>query len=60
MTKLSKLGELGLLAELESRGLIVDVENDAAQLSGGLIATQDAVVENVHFRLDWIGWRELG
>jgi thiamine-monophosphate kinase len=60
LTKLSKLGELGLLAELESRGLIVDVANDAAQLSGGLIATQDAVVENVHFRLDWIGWRELG
>ncbi len=60
MTRLSKLGELGLLAELEQRGLIVDVTNDAAQLAGGLIATQDAVVENVHFRLDWIGWRDLG
>ena len=33
MTRLSKLGELGLLAELEQRGLIVDVENDAAQLA---------------------------
>ena len=60
MTKLSKLGELGLLAELEERGLIVNVTNDAAQLEGGLIASQDAFVENVHFRLDWIGWRELG
>jgi thiamine-monophosphate kinase len=60
LTRLSKLGELGVLAELERRGLIVGVENDAAQLAGGLIATQDAVVENVHFRLDWIGWRELG
>ena len=60
MTRLSTLGELGLLAELEQRGLIVDVKNDAAQLAGGLIATQDAMVENVHFRLDWIGWRELG
>ena len=60
MTRLSKLGELGLLAELEQRGLIVDVKDDAAQLGGGLIVTQDAIVENVHFRLDWIGWRELG
>jgi thiamine-monophosphate kinase len=60
LTRLSKLGELGLLAELEGRGLIVNVENDAAQLDGGLIVTQDAMVENVHFRLDWIGWRELG
>jgi thiamine-monophosphate kinase len=60
LTRLSKLGELGLLAELEQRGLIVGVENDAAQLAGGLIATQDAMVEDVHFRLDWIGWRELG
>ena len=60
MTRLSRLGELGLLAELERRGLIVDVENDAAQLAGGLVVTQDALVEDVHFRLDWIGWRDLG
>jgi thiamine-monophosphate kinase len=36
------------------------VENDAAQLSGGVVVTQDALVEDVHFRLDWIGWRDLG
>jgi len=60
LTRLSQLGELGLLAELEHRGLIVGVANDAAELGGGLIVTQDAVVEHVHFRLDWIGWRDVG
>ncbi len=58
--RLSELGELGLLAELEQRGLITGVENDAAELAGGLVVTQDALVEGVHFRLDWITWRELG
>lgn len=58
--KLSELGELGLLAELERRSLIVGVAHDAAQLRGGLVATQDALVQNVHFRLDWLGWRDLG
>jgi thiamine-monophosphate kinase len=58
--RLSELGELGLLAELEQRGLIVGVENDAAQLHGGLVVTSDVLVEGVHFRLDWLAWRELG
>jgi thiamine-monophosphate kinase len=58
--KLSELGELGLLAELERRGLVSGVENDAAALAGGLVVTQDALVEGVHFRLDAISWRELG
>jgi thiamine-monophosphate kinase len=57
--RLSELGELGLLAELERRGLIAGVEHDAAQV-GGLVVTQDALVEDVHFRLDWIGFRDLG
>jgi thiamine-monophosphate kinase len=60
LTKLSQLGEVGLLAELERRGLIANVEHDAALLHDGLVVTQDALVENVHFRLDWIDWRELG
>jgi thiamine-monophosphate kinase len=60
LTKLSQLGELGLLAELERRGLIANVEHDAALLRDGLVVTQDALVENVHFRLDWLDWRELG
>jgi thiamine-monophosphate kinase len=65
LTRLSELGELGLLAELERRGLIAGVEHDAATLDAPphgetLVATQDALVENVHFRLDWIDWRALG
>jgi thiamine-monophosphate kinase len=58
--RLSQLGELGLLAELERRGLITGVENDAAELAGGIVVTQDTLVEGVHFRLDWLSWRELG
>ena len=59
MTRLSSLGELALLEELERRGLIVGVEHDAAQL-GGLVLTQDALVEDVHFRLDRLSWGDLG
>ena len=58
--KLSEIGERGLLAELERRGLIRDVENDAAELDDGLVVTQDALVEGVHFRRELLCWRELG
>jgi thiamine-monophosphate kinase len=58
--RLSELGELGLLYELEQRGLVMGIENDVAELDGGRIVTQDALVEDVHFRLDWISWHELG
>jgi len=57
---LAELGELGLLAELERRGLARGIENDAAELAGGIVVTQDTLVEGVHFRLDWISWRDLG
>jgi thiamine-monophosphate kinase len=58
--RLSELGELGLLAELERRGLAEEIDHDAAQLGDGLVITQDSLVEGVHFRLDWLSWRELG
>jgi thiamine-monophosphate kinase len=57
--RLSELGELGLLGELERRGLARGIEHDAAQVAG-LVVTQDALVEHVHFRLDRTSWRELG
>jgi len=58
--KLSEAGELGLLAELERRGLARGIEHDAAALGDGVVVTQDALVEGVHFRLDRISWRDLG
>jgi thiamine-monophosphate kinase len=57
--RLSDLGEFGLLAELERRGLARGIEHDAARVDG-LVVTQDALVEGIHFRLDWISWRDLG
>jgi thiamine-monophosphate kinase len=58
--RLSELGEFGLLDELERRGLASGIENDAAQLPGGFVVTQDMLVEEVHFRLAWTTHRELG
>jgi thiamine-monophosphate kinase len=57
--RLADVGELGLLAELERRGLAQSIENDAAVVDG-LVVTQDALVEGVHFLLDWLSWRDLG
>ena len=58
--RLAELGEHGLLRELERRGLAAGIEHDAAALGDGLIVTQDALVEGVHFRLDWTSWYDLG
>jgi thiamine-monophosphate kinase len=58
--RLSDLGELGLLDELERRGLARGIENDAAQLDGGLVVTQDTLVEEVHFHREWTTHRDLG
>jgi thiamine-monophosphate kinase len=59
MTTLAELGEFGLLAELERRGLAEGIEHDAAVVDG-LVVTQDMLVEGVHFRFDLLDWRELG
>jgi thiamine-monophosphate kinase len=59
VTTLAELGEFGLLAELEQRGLVAGIEHDAAVVEG-LVVTQDALIEGVHFRFDLLSWRELG
>jgi thiamine-monophosphate kinase len=53
------VNEFELLAELERRGLVQGIEHDAAQIDG-LVVTQDALVEGVHFRFDLLSWRGLG
>jgi thiamine-monophosphate kinase len=60
LRRLSELGEFGLLAELERRGLASGQDAEGAVLEGGLVVTQDVLVEGVHFRLEWTSWRDLG
>src|SRR5205823_12838507 len=45
--------------ELERRDLAQGIEHDAAVVDG-LVVTQDALIEGVHFRFDLLSWRELG
>jgi thiamine-monophosphate kinase len=58
--RLSELGELELLAELERRGLAGGMDDEGLVLGDGRVVTQDTLVEGVHFRRDWTGWRDLG
>ena len=58
--RLADLGELGMLAELERRGLARAIDADAALVPPDLVVTQDALVEGVHFRFDLVSWRDLG
>jgi thiamine-monophosphate kinase len=60
MPSLADLGEAGLLAELARRGLVSRIDDDVAVLDGGVVVTQDALVEDVHFRLAWTSFRDLG
>ena len=57
---IGKLGEFGLLAELERRGLAHGLDAEGAVLPGGVVVTQDTLVEGVHFRREWTSWRDLG
>lgn len=58
--RLSELGEFGLLAELERRGLASGGDAEGAVLADGVVVTQDVLVEGVHFRREWTSWRDLG
>jgi thiamine-monophosphate kinase len=58
--RVSELGEFGLIAELGRRGLAEGIGDDVAVLAGGLVVTQDALAEGVHFRFEWTSWRDLG
>ena len=58
--RLSALGEFGLIGELARRGLAEGVGDDTAVLGDGVVVTQDALVEGIHFRLEWTSWRDLG
>ena len=58
--RLSELGELELLAELERRGLAGGMDAEGLVLGDGRVVTQDTLVEGVHFRRDWTTWRDLG
>ena len=57
---IGKLGEFGLLAELERRGLARGLDAEGAVLADGVVVTQDTLVEGVHFRREWTSWRDLG
>jgi thiamine-monophosphate kinase len=58
--QLSEAGELGLLRELERRGLVSGQDAEGALLPGRRVATVDLLAEGVHFRLDWTSFRDLG
>jgi thiamine-monophosphate kinase len=60
LRRLSELGEFGLLAELERRGLAAGQDAEGAVLGDGLVVTQDVLVDGVHFRSKWTAWRDLG
>ncbi|HEX2044202.1 MAG TPA: thiamine-phosphate kinase [Gaiellaceae bacterium] len=57
--RLSELGEAGLLSELERRGLAAGLDLEGAW-DGERAVTADVLVEGVHFRREWISWRDLG
>jgi thiamine-monophosphate kinase len=60
LRRLSELGELGLLEELERLGLVSGRDAEGAVLGDGFVVTQDLLLEDVHFRLEWTPWRDLG
>jgi thiamine-monophosphate kinase len=58
--RLEELGEFGLLAELERRGLAGGQDAEGAVLADRRVVTLDTLVEGAHFRREWTSWRDLG
>lgn len=68
---ISEIGEFGLIKYIseylslyqEDKNLIVGIGDDTAVWSSSdntILHTTDTLVENVHFRLDYISWQDLG
>ena len=64
---LSDIGEFGLISHLQNmlaprHRVRVGIGDDAAVLESiaSPVVTCDALIEGVHFRLDWTNWRDLG
>ncbi|HVJ90016.1 MAG TPA: AIR synthase related protein, partial [Labilithrix sp.] len=66
---MSRSGEFERIALLAKRfggpalGTTVGIGDDAAVLApvaSSLVWTVDAQVEGTHFRLDWLGWSDVG
>ena len=61
MPELSQLGDRPARRPRRARGARGgDRERRRGGSAEGLVVTQDALVEGVHFRLDWLSWRDLG
>lgn len=60
------MDETALVARLatrgwkESRDVVLGPGDDAAVLRGGMVASTDLSVEDVHFRFEWIAARDVG
>lgn len=57
---LNDLGERDFLDELARRGLAGPIGDDTATLEGGRVVTLDSLVEDVHFRLAWTSFHDVG